>query len=563
MKERKKNDVAALLRYAGGHKGLTFLGLALSGIAMLLSMAPYICIWLAARDLIAVAPDWTQAENVAQYGWLAFAFAVGGIVIYFLGLMCTHLAAFRTASNIRKQGVARVMKAPLGYFDANASGLIRGRLDAAAADTETLLAHNLADIVGTVVMFLAMLVLMFVFDWRMGAACLLAAVISVIAMFHDIGAYKTDEISRMLEFETSNVQNHSAYGYLFIKYFTPLTRLAPAVLFHHTPWCILKNLNEISEENKIVAQLLNIADRADIFMEKERKSFPEFVQLLKADGGKKYCPWIAEMLMQDAFAETMPVQEEGEEEFWERLWSFPFTQEEIRKYLDMVIYTIDFRSRHTVTHTMTTTSISYELAKRLGITGQQLSDVYFGALLHDLGKIGIPVEILEFPGKLSPQAMRVMRTHVELTEKILGQDVEEKIKRIALRHHEKMDGSGYPEGISGKDLTMGERIVAVADIVSALAGTRSYKDAFPKERILSIINKMKEDELIDKDVVDKVTLDFDEIMEITRNRCQPILDMYHRIQSEYLQIEGYMAGISQADIGQAGISEDISEKGNG
>ena len=382
--------------------------------------------------------------------------------------------------------------------------------------------------------------------------------ISVIAMFHDIGAYKTDEISRMLEFETSNVQNHSAYGYLFIKYFTPLTRLAPAVLFHHTPWCILKNLNEVSEENKIVAQLLNIADRADIFMEKERKSFPEFVQLLKADGGKKYCPWIAEMLMQDAFAETMPVQEEGEEEFWERLWSFPFTQEEIRKYLDMVIYTIDFRSRHTVTHTMTTTSISYELAKRLGITGQQLSDVYFGALLHDLGKIGIPVEILEFPGKLSPQAMRVMRTHVELTEKILGQDVEEKIKRIALRHHEKMDGSGYPESISGKDLTMGERIVAVADIVSALAGTRSYKDAFPKERILSIINKMKEDGLIDKDVVDKVTMDFDEIMEITRNRCQPILDMYHRIQSEYLQIEGYMAGISQA-----GISEDISEKGNG
>ena len=109
--------------------------------------------------------------------------------------------------------------------------------------------------------------------------------ISVIAMIHDIGAYKTDEISRMLEFETSNVQNHSAYGNLFIKYFTPLTRLAPAVLFHHTPWCILKNMNEVSEENKIVAQLLNIADRADIFMEKERKSFPEFVQLLKADGG--------------------------------------------------------------------------------------------------------------------------------------------------------------------------------------------------------------------------------------------------------------------------------------
>ena len=187
MKKEKKSDLATLLDYAGSRKGLTFLGLALSAVSMLFSMAPYICIWLAARDLIAVAPDWTQAQNVTRYGWLAFAFAVGGIVIYFAGLMCTHLAAFRTASNIRKQGVAHVMKAPLGFFDSNASGLIRGRLDAAAADTETLLAHNLADIVGTVVLFLAMLIMMFVFDWRMGAACLLAAVISIIAMFSMMG----------------------------------------------------------------------------------------------------------------------------------------------------------------------------------------------------------------------------------------------------------------------------------------------------------------------------------------------------------------------------------------
>ena len=134
MKNKKKSDLAILLDYAGSRKGLTFLGLALSAVSMLLSMAPYICIWLAARDLIAAAPDWTRAQNVTRWGWLAFAFAVGGIVLYFAGLMCTHLAAFRTAANIRKRGMAHMMKAPLGFVDANASGLIRGRLDAAAAD---------------------------------------------------------------------------------------------------------------------------------------------------------------------------------------------------------------------------------------------------------------------------------------------------------------------------------------------------------------------------------------------------------------------------------------------
>ena len=187
MKQKKRSNIAALLDYAGNHRGLTFLGLGLSAVSMLLSMIPYLCIWMAARDLIAAAPNWMEAQSVARYGWLAFGTAFGGIVLYFGGLMCTHLAAFRTAANIRKRGVAHVMDAPLGYFDANASGLIRGRLDAAAADTETLLAHNLADIVGTITLFIAMLVLMFVFDWRMGCACLLAAVISILTMFAMMG----------------------------------------------------------------------------------------------------------------------------------------------------------------------------------------------------------------------------------------------------------------------------------------------------------------------------------------------------------------------------------------
>lgn len=187
MKQKKKSDVAALLDYAGNYRRLTFLGLALSAVSMLFSMVPYICTWLVVRDLIAVAPDWNAARSITWYGWLAFATAVGGIVLYFVGLMCTHLAAFRTAANIRKQGMAHIMQTPLGFFDVNASGLIRGRLDAAAADTEMLLAHNLADIVGTITLFIAMLVLMFVFDWRMGCACLLAAVISILSMFAMMG----------------------------------------------------------------------------------------------------------------------------------------------------------------------------------------------------------------------------------------------------------------------------------------------------------------------------------------------------------------------------------------
>ena len=176
-----------LLDYAGNYKVLTFVGLALSAVSMLCSIVPYVCIWLVARDLIAAMSNDLHVQNIETYGWIAFGFAGVGIIFYFAGLLCTHLAAFRTAENIRKIGMNHMMKAPLGYFDNNASGLIRGRLDSGANDTETLLAHNLADIVGTVVLFLGMIVLMFVFDWRMGLACLLAAVISILTMFSMMG----------------------------------------------------------------------------------------------------------------------------------------------------------------------------------------------------------------------------------------------------------------------------------------------------------------------------------------------------------------------------------------
>lgn len=109
-KEKKQSDLSVLLGYAGTYKGLSFLGLGLSAVAMILGMLPYICIWLVARDLIAAAPDWSQATGISRYGWLAFIFAFAGILVYFAALMCTHLAAFRTASNIRKEGMAHRMR---------------------------------------------------------------------------------------------------------------------------------------------------------------------------------------------------------------------------------------------------------------------------------------------------------------------------------------------------------------------------------------------------------------------------------------------------------------------
>ena len=182
-KEKKEGGgIGVLLAYAGNRKFLTYLGMGLSAVSQLLSFGPYVCIWFVARDLIAAAPNWSEATDIAGYGWWAVGFALASIVVYFAGLMCTHLAAFRCASNIRKMTSEHLLKLPLGYFDTHATGELRRIVDGCAASTETLLAHMLPDISGAAAMVAGLLVLLFAFDWRLGAACLISVIISIGAM---------------------------------------------------------------------------------------------------------------------------------------------------------------------------------------------------------------------------------------------------------------------------------------------------------------------------------------------------------------------------------------------
>ena len=243
MEKKKKDTLRQLLAYAGNYKGLTFLGMALSAVAMVLGMLPYICIWLVARDLIRVAPDWTSASGIGGYGWMAFGSAVAGIVVYFAALMCTHLAAFRTATNIRKSCMERLMHAPLGYFDNNASGYLRNRINGAASETETLLAHNMADITGTAAMFLTMLVLLVVFDWRMGLACFMAAIISVLAMFTMMGGKNA---RLMMEYQTAQ-DNMAKAGTEYVRGI-PVVKVFQQTVYSFTAF--KKAIDEYSEKAK-------------------------------------------------------------------------------------------------------------------------------------------------------------------------------------------------------------------------------------------------------------------------------------------------------------------------
>ena len=180
--ETKQNSLSRILRYAGGHRRLTLLGCLLSALSAVLGLVPYLCVWLVARTVLASWPDLSQVGDLGQWGWMAVWFAVGSIALYFAALMCTHIAAFRTARTMRKASMAHVLRLPLGFFTGNQSGRLRKLIDVNAGLTEDLLAHKLPDLAATAVTPAAAIVMLFLFDWRMGLLCLLTMALALLSM---------------------------------------------------------------------------------------------------------------------------------------------------------------------------------------------------------------------------------------------------------------------------------------------------------------------------------------------------------------------------------------------
>ena len=210
-----------------------------------------------------------------------------------------------------------------------------------------------------------------------------------------------------------------------------------------------------------------------------------------------------------------------------------FSEQYKKGFLEMLVYTIDFRSEHTVIHTLATVNFAEQLGRLSRVSGKDLRDLHYGALLHDLGKIAIPLHILESTGRLSDDEMKVMKAHVRITEMILEGVVDDDVLQIAVRHHEKLDGTGYHRGLSASDLSLPQQIIAVADILSALYGKRSYKEAFSKEKILDIMNSDADKGKINRNVVTTLEKNYDSIIAEFEKEKESTIGLYLKIKEQY------------------------------
>lgn len=353
----------------------------------------------------------------------------------------------------------------------------------------------------------------------------------VLSLLHDIGAYRMKEIDKLVQIETKNIWEHSVFGYLFLKEFAPFGELAKVVLYHHADYN--KNWEEPEEIMKY-SQLMRVADGVEVWHRSEKgEKEDELKAYLRSKTGTAFAPEAVEWFMRadEQFGTFQKLEKKVE--FEEIVDCSSIEEKRVRAYLWMMVHSIDFRSRFTVTHTASVAEIGYQLAKRMGMSPKQQEQIYYGAMLHDLGKIGTPVAILEKPGRLTDEEMEVMRGHVVLSESIIKGCVGETVERIALRHHEKLDGSGYPLGISGEELTVEERILTIADIVSALCMSRSYKEAYPKDRVFEILKDMRDRGQIDGDILVVMEREYDDIIKCADNACEPIRKAHKQMGEEY------------------------------
>ena len=193
---KKQSNLSRLLDYAGKYRILTYLSWMFSAVSALLALVPFWYIWRILKEIIEVAPRYENAVHVTQYGWMAVAVAIASVLVYITGLMCSHLAAFRIATNLRLSMTNHVAVLPLGVIEQFGSGKLRRIISETAGTTETYLAHQLPDKAKAMATIVGLLALLLIFDWRLGLLSLVPVVLAFLVMTRMTGAKMQEKMTQ-------------------------------------------------------------------------------------------------------------------------------------------------------------------------------------------------------------------------------------------------------------------------------------------------------------------------------------------------------------------------------
>lgn len=356
-----------------------------------------------------------------------------------------------------------------------------------------------------------------------------------LASFHDIGAYKTEDLSKPLQFETRDAYPHSVYGYLFFKYLSAFGERSKILLYHHTSY---SNLKEINFAYKDIANYLSLADTVDVYLTALREKFN--LNMLQK--------WVGKRFSEEAIALLRSAEEKNglidslrsgsyKEVLDAQMEYLIFTNEEKKKCLELLMYCGGFHNVEFIVDTAACICICNEMALHMRLGDPDREILYYAALLHDIGLLAIPKELFQAQRELTPVEQEAIKRHISIEEHIFKlRNLDEKILNVAIAHHERKDGSGYPNHLKGREQNKMQYILQVADTLTSMLAKRAYKAAEEKAQIIEELQAECTKGKLDVETVETVIRNYDDIMAKASEESRGILTMHTKLNTQFKKI---------------------------
>ena len=310
------------------------------------------------------------------------------------------------------------------------------------------------------------------------------------SLLHDIGHFMINGPLSIFEKEMVGDDRHAIAGQLVLDEFEELEQMSSIIRYHHDPE---KASDDIREESMILAK----ADK------------------LSLEGTK--------------------VEMDTEDDVIDILLANPhyLDYDEAKRLINLFVHIMEFRSPFTAGHSKSVSLISRMIAERMQLDTDKINEIELAGLMHDIGKITIPLHILHKNGKLSEKEYDIMQKHVVMTSQILS-DVDgfDCIEEMASMHHEYLDGTGYPQGLKGDEINIGARVVAISDIFVSLTEDRHYRAGFNKLDVIRKLEKLVEEGKIDSDIVAIIIANYDEFYSDHINHHEESLSEINKIKTK-------------------------------
>ncbi len=365
------------------------------------------------------------------------------------------------------------------------------------------------------------------------------------ALVHDIGVISRKEVLEIIEEEPLTIHNHAMVGSQVLANFKPLENSAEIIQYHHIPWEYGKGTTYRNRKVPYGSHIIHLADRICIKLKSDMNVLSQLPMILSYINENREHEFESELV--DTVMKLSKL-----DFIWLDLLSdspvdkintsvFDIVELEIDDVIDLAFIfsrIIDFRSSFTAKHSACVAKTAAYIAELMCFSPYECKMMLIAGYLHDLGKLAVNNEVLEKPGRLNEDEFNEVRAHSYYTYQLLSLIPQFRlIKEWAAFHHERVDGKGYPFHISGEDLSLGSRIMAVADIFCALTENRPYRQGMEGQKVLEVFSGMAANGALDPKIVDILQENYDQISQLRTDTENDAVVYYENyLKSSYLTL---------------------------